>query len=96
MRPQLPTESNQRCSLSGLASDLVRDFESGRRNIEAETFMELAGVPEAEWSGSACDTPELTQIGLPVFSYGRCPAGPVCLDEQEPSARTDTLHLPDR
>ena len=32
------------------------------------------------------DTPEVTQIGLPVFSYGRCPAGPVRLDEQEPSA----------
>ncbi|WP_460820849.1 RraA family protein [Nocardioides ungokensis] len=32
------------------------------------------------------DTPELTQIALPVFSYGRYPAGPVRLDEQEPSA----------
>jgi 4-hydroxy-4-methyl-2-oxoglutarate aldolase len=32
------------------------------------------------------DTPELTQIGLPVFSYGRWPAGPVRLDEQELAA----------
>jgi 4-hydroxy-4-methyl-2-oxoglutarate aldolase len=32
------------------------------------------------------DTAELTQIALPVFSYGRCPAGPVRIDEQEPSA----------
>jgi 4-hydroxy-4-methyl-2-oxoglutarate aldolase len=32
------------------------------------------------------DTADLTQIALPVFSYGRCPAGPVRIDEQEPSA----------
>jgi 4-hydroxy-4-methyl-2-oxoglutarate aldolase len=32
------------------------------------------------------DTAELTQIALPVFSYGHCPAGPVRLDEQDPSA----------
>ena len=32
------------------------------------------------------DTPVVTRIGLPLFSYGRCPAGPVRLDEQEPSA----------
>jgi 4-hydroxy-4-methyl-2-oxoglutarate aldolase len=32
------------------------------------------------------DTAELTHIAVPVFSYGRCPAGPVRLDEQEPSA----------
>ena len=32
------------------------------------------------------DTPELAGIGLPVFSYGRCPAGPARLDDREASA----------
>ncbi len=32
------------------------------------------------------DTADLAQIALPVFSYGRCPAGPARLDAQEPSA----------
>jgi regulator of RNase E activity RraA len=43
----------------------------------------LAGV--AIW-GLHRDHPELAEIGLPVFSYGRSPAGPVRLDPQEPDA----------
>jgi regulator of RNase E activity RraA len=43
----------------------------------------LAGV--AIW-GLHRDHPELAEIGLPVFSYGRNPAGPVRLDPQEPDA----------
>jgi 4-hydroxy-4-methyl-2-oxoglutarate aldolase len=32
------------------------------------------------------DTPDLTEIGLPVFSYGSYPPGPLRLDEREPDA----------
>lgn len=32
------------------------------------------------------DTAELEQIGVPVFSYGACPAGPLRLDPRKPDA----------
>jgi 4-hydroxy-4-methyl-2-oxoglutarate aldolase len=34
------------------------------------------------------DNPDLVDIGLPVFSYGRYPLGPTRLDEREPEALT--------
>jgi len=45
-----------------------------------------AGVAGVVIWGLHRDHPELVEIGLPVFSYGRSPLGPLRADPQEPEA----------
>jgi 4-hydroxy-4-methyl-2-oxoglutarate aldolase len=45
---------------------------------------QAAGIAALVVCGVHRDTPELREIGLPLFSYGTCPAGPLRLDPQEP------------
>ena len=79
-------------ALTGAAPGDVLVVDNGGRDDEA-CVGDLV-VLEAQAAGAGAvmvwglhrDTAELAQIGLPVFSYGHGPAGPVRLDQQEPSA----------
>ena len=57
----------------------------GDLTVREVKLRHVAGI--ALW-GVHRDSAELEEIGLPVFSYGRTPAGPVRLEPREPESLT--------
>jgi 4-hydroxy-4-methyl-2-oxoglutarate aldolase len=78
---------------SGAAGDVLVIDNGGRLDeacIGDLTVLEsrLAGLSGLVVWGVHRDTPELLEIGFPVFSLGACPMGPMRLEPREPTALT--------
>ena len=73
------------------AGDVMVVDNGGREDEACVGDLAALEAGEAGLSGMVIwglhrDTPELVEIGLPVFSYGSYPPGPVRLDERGPEA----------